>query len=77
MERKAVLVFTAQDNLQAEMILDTLGSNRIPAYKKDLGSARVMNLYGGNSKCGEEIYVAAADVEKALEILHVMGLMEL
>lgn len=31
---KAVKVFTAQDNLQAEMVLDTLNQNQIPAYKK-------------------------------------------
>lgn len=74
MEREAVKVFTADDNLQADMILDTLNSNGIPAYKKDLGSARIMNLYGGYSKAGEEIYVADSDEEKTMEILRVMGL---
>ena len=34
-EVKVVKIFTSQDNLQAEMILDTLKQNGIPAYKKD------------------------------------------
>ena len=33
-----------------------------------------MNLYGGNSMCGEDIYIAEADVEKAKNILEGMGL---
>ena len=32
-EVKVVKIFTSQDNLQAEMILDTLKQNGIPAYK--------------------------------------------
>ena len=33
-----------------------------------------MNLYGGNSKYGENIYVAEGNYEKATEILGEMGL---
>lgn len=33
-----------------------------------------MNLYGGNSKYGENIYVAEDNYEKAKEILRKMGL---
>ena len=58
MERKTVKIYTAPDNLQAEMILEVLEKEQIPAYKLDLGSAGIMNLYGGNSTFGEEIYVA-------------------
>ena len=58
-EVKVVKIFTSQDNLQAEMILDTLKQNGIPAYKKDADESGFMNIYGGNSMCGEEIYVAA------------------
>lgn len=32
MEQRAVKIFTAQDNIQAEMILNTLKDNHIPAY---------------------------------------------
>ena len=34
MERKVIKIFGAQDNIQAEMILETLGNNQIPAYTK-------------------------------------------
>ena len=50
-----VKICTAQDNLQAEMILETLKKNGIPALKRDLVNAEVLNLYGVNSGCGEEI----------------------
>ena len=55
MAYELVKIFTAQDNLQAEMILEALKENHIPAMKKDLGNAEVLNLYGANSGCGEEI----------------------
>ena len=74
MERKAVKIYTAPDNLQAEMILEVLGKNGIPGYKRDLGAAGIMNLYTGNSTFGEEIFVAEEDVPKAAELLEGMGL---
>ena len=73
MEKNEIRVYTAQDSLQADMILETLRSNGIPAYKKDLGYAAIMNIYGGNSNGGEEIYVAEENREKAAEILEGMG----
>ena len=74
MERKAVKIYTAPDNLQAEMILEVLGKNGIPGYKRDLGAAGIMNLYTGKSTFGEEIFVAEEDVPKAAELLEGMGL---
>ena len=74
MERKAVKIYTAPDNLQAEMILEVLEKNGIPGYKRDLGAAGIMNLYTGNSTFGEEIFVAEEDVPKAVELLEGMGL---
>ena len=74
MERKAVKIYAAPDNLQAEMILEVLGKNGIPGYKRDLGAAGIMNLYTGNSTFGEEIFVAEEDVPKAAELLEGMGL---
>ena len=73
MERKEVRLCITQDNLEAQMILNVLEDKHIPAYKKDLGSAQIMNLYGGNSSFGEEIYVAEDDVEKAMDIIRGMG----
>lgn len=71
---EAVKVCTVSDNLQAETMLELLKSSGIPAYKKDLGSAQIMNLYGGNSSFGEEIWVAEGAAEKAKEILEEAGL---
>lgn len=70
---EAVKVCTVSDNLQAEMMLELLKNSGIPAYKKDLGSAQVMNLYGGNSGFGEEIWVAEGAAERAKEILEEVG----
>lgn len=75
MEQEAVKIYIAEDNLQAEMILEAFKENGILAYKKDLGYAGVMNLYSGNSKGGEEIFVAEESVEAATEILKEMGLL--
>lgn len=74
MERNVVKLFTAQDNMQAEMILAALKDNRIPAYKTDLGAAGIMNIYSSNSTFGEDIFVAEEDAPRALEILEGMGL---
>ncbi len=74
MAYEMVKIYTAQDNLQAEMILEALKEKDIPALKKDLVNAEVLNLYGANSGCGEEIYVADVNVQKAYEVLAGMGL---
>ncbi len=74
MEEKLIKLFTSDDNLQDEMIISTLKDNNIPALKEDLGNAGLMNLYGGNSECGENIFVAEDNYEKAKEILKGMGL---
>mgnify|MGYP003280336449 CR=1 len=76
MQHELIKIYTAQDNIQAQMIISTLQDNDIPAVKEDLGNAGLMNLYGGNSKFGENIYVALPNVKKATEILANMGLIE-
>ena len=52
-EFREVKLCSVGDRIQAEMILEVLSKNRIPAYRQ--GS--VMDIYGGNSLEGEEIYV--------------------
>ena len=69
-----VKIYIAESNLQAEMILEALKDAGIPALKQDLGPGGIMNLYGGNSMWGEEIYVAETAVEKAKSVLDAMGL---
>ena len=41
-----------------------------------MGSSDIMNIYGGNSLYGEDIYVAEEDAQKAMEVLEGMGLTE-
>lgn len=77
MGEKLVKVFSAQDNVQGQMIINTLKDNGIPAMKKDVGSAGIMNLYGGISTFGEDIFVREEQKEKAMEILAGMGLLEM
>lgn len=74
-EVKAVKIITSQDNLQAEMILDTFKDNGIPAYKIDASPGSFLNLYGGNSRWGEDIYVAEQDRSRAEQILQNTGLL--
>ena len=74
-EHKAVKIFTTVDNLQAEMILAALKDQNIPAYKKDLGNAGFLNMYTGNSRFGEEIYVADINVGRARQVLEGIGLL--
>lgn len=74
-EHEAVKIFTTVDNLQAEMILASLKEHNISAYKKDLGNAGFLNMYTGNSRFGEEIYVADVNVEKARRVLEGIGLL--
>lgn len=74
MSNEDVKICTAQDNLEAEMIIAALKNSHIPAYKKDRGMAGLMNIYSGNSSLGEDIYVADSAVEEALEVLRGMGL---
>ena len=70
------LVFTAYDNLQAEMIIAALKNAGIPSFKQDLGNAGIMNIYGGISRAGENIFVAKEHVEGARDVLTGMGLIE-
>ena len=50
MKHEAIKLYTAQDSIQAEMIISTLKNSNIPSYKKDLGNGGIMNIYGKNTK---------------------------
>lgn len=73
---KEVKICSVRDNIQAEMIVEALKNNGIPAIKKGLGSSDVMNIYGGNSLFGEDIFIAEQNTEKALQVLADMGIEE-
>ena len=42
-----------------------MGKNQIPAYRQ----GDLMDLYGGSSLEGEDIYIREEDLEKATELL--------
>lgn len=73
MTYQMLLLYTAPDNFTAEMLMAALHENNIPAVKRDLGAAGLLNLYQGNSFEGEQIFVAPEAFECAEELLLVMG----
>ena len=66
---------TAQDRIQADIIIEALRRNQIPAYRQGIGSGGLMDIYGGNSIYGEDIFVGSQDVHRAVEVLHGMGIL--
>lgn len=68
-----ILLYTAWDHLEAQMIVAAMKENGIPVINRELGNAAILNLLRGNSSEGEEIYVPRQDFCKAQEILQGMG----
>lgn len=66
---KAVKVYSVQDRITAEMLLDILDQAGISAYRQGVGSGGIMDIYAGNSMFGEDIYVDEGDAERAYEII--------
>lgn len=62
MTYQMLLLYTAPDNFTAEMLMAAMRENNIPAVKRDLGAAGLLNLYQGNSFEGEQIFVAPRGV---------------
>ncbi|WP_343246279.1 DUF2007 domain-containing protein [Diplocloster hominis] len=71
-----VKIYSAEDRVQADMILEVLEKNNIPAFRQGLGSGGMMDIYGGNSIYGEDIIVDRDDVGRALEALRSIGICE-
>lgn len=68
-EEKVVKIGCANSRLEAEMIIDILGQNKIPAYRQGIGSAQILDIYAGNSDFGEEIFVNQKDAERAKDLV--------
>lgn len=66
---KPVKVWSCADRVQADMIIEALRSEGIPAYSQSEGSGDYMNIYMGNSIFGEKIYVDEGDQERAAQII--------
>ena len=64
-EVREVKLCSVVDRIQAEMLLELLKRNQIPAYRQ----GDLMDLYGGCSLEGEDIYISEENLEKARELL--------
>ena len=66
---KPIKIYSCADRIQADMIVEALNENGIPAYTESQGSGGYMNIYMGTSVFGTDIYVDEADTAQAKEIL--------
>ncbi|WP_238724320.1 putative signal transducing protein [Diplocloster agilis] len=73
---REVKIYSAEDRVQADMILEVLKKNDIPAFRQGVGSGGIMDVYGGNSIFGEDIIVDRDDAKRAVEVLRTIGICE-
>lgn len=76
-KQESVSIFTADGNMQAEMIIRTLKENGIEAYGQDLGDASFASVRYGMGRGIDDrvtIYVAAVQKEHALQVIKELGL---
>lgn len=66
---KPVKVYSCAKRFQADMIIEALKSEVIPAYSQSDGSGEYMEIYMGTSLFGENIYVDENDARRAEEII--------
>lgn len=66
---EGVKLTSADNNINAELILGVLRNNNIPCYSKEPGSGGYMSIYMGYSIYGKDIYVDKDDYEQAKELL--------
>lgn len=72
-----VKIFTAEGNMQADMVIEALKNNGIPAYKQDMGDAGFASVrYGMGRGLNDStaIFVAGESVGDALKVIHEIGL---
>lgn len=76
-EQQPVNIFTANGNIQAEMILNTLKQKGIMAYGQDLGDAGFASVRYGMGRGIDDriaIFVAEEQAEDALQVINGLGL---
>ncbi len=62
------LLVTLADSMQSAMLIDVLNQNAIPAFAQPREAGGYLNVVGGVSYFGVDIYVDAADFESAKEL---------
>lgn len=76
-EQHPVNIFTANGNIQAEMIMNTLKQHGIIAYGQDLGDAGFASVRYGLGKGIDDriaIFVADEQADDALQVINGLGL---
>lgn len=71
---KPVKVYSCAKRFQADMLIEALNEEGIPAYSQTDGSGEYMEIYMGTSLFGEDIYVDESDAARAEEIIKGMTL---
>lgn len=71
---KPVKVYSCAKRFQADMLIEALNEEGIPAYSQTDGSGEYMEIYMGTSLFGEDIYVDESDATRAEEIIKGMTL---
>ena len=71
---KPVEVYSCAKRFQADMLIEALNEEGIPAYSQTDGSGEYMEIYMGTSLFGEDIYVDESDAARAEEIIKGMTL---
>ena len=69
---KPVKVYSCSDRVQADMLIEALKREGIPAYAESKGSGDYLNIYMGTSVFGESLYVDEDDADRAKEIIESM-----
>ncbi len=69
---KPVKVYSCSDRVQADMLIEALKREGIPAYAESKGSGDYLNIYMGTSVFGETLYADENDADRAKEIIESM-----
>ncbi len=64
-----VKIYSARDRVEADMLVQALINQDIPAYRQGAAGGDYMDIYMGNSVYGENIYVDEKDQDAAMEII--------
>lgn len=67
-----VLLFTADNEMTAGMVEALLKDNGIPVLRKYRGAGLHMKILLGNTMTGIDLYVPAAEEEKAKELIDIL-----
>ncbi len=64
-----VKIYSARDRVEADLLVQALLNQDIPAYRQGAAGGDYMDIYMGNSVYGENIYVDEKDKDAAMEII--------